>query len=64
MWRPFAMKTINHWRKNSKKTIEDKNISNAHGLAESILWKWLYYQKQSLDSIKSLQIFNDINQRD
>jgi hypothetical protein len=26
------------------KTTEDRKNSNAHGLAESLLWKWLYCQ--------------------
>ena len=29
-------------------------IQNAIELEESILWKWLYYQKQSIDSKQSL----------
>jgi hypothetical protein len=31
-------------KKKSKKTTDDRKMSHAHGLAESILWKWLYYQ--------------------
>jgi hypothetical protein len=47
------MKTINHWRVELKETSEDGKISQAHRLAESISWKWLYYQKQFLSSIQS-----------
>jgi hypothetical protein len=42
------MKTMKHWRKKLKKTLEDGR--NVHRLAELALWKWPYYQKQSIDS--------------
>jgi hypothetical protein len=41
------METTNHWRKKSKKSIDDGKISHAHGLSESILWKW-YITKSNL----------------
>jgi hypothetical protein len=43
---------MKHQRKRSKKTTEDGKISHAHGLAESIEWKWLYYQKQATCSMQ------------
>jgi hypothetical protein len=43
----------NHWMKKLKKITEDGKISHAHELAESILWRWLYYQKWSTCSIQS-----------
>jgi hypothetical protein len=48
-----TMKTINNWTKKSKKTTEDEKISHPYGLAESILWKWLYYQKPFTCSMQS-----------
>jgi hypothetical protein len=51
-------------KKKSKKTTEDGKISHAHGLAEPILWKWLYYQKQSKCSMQSPPNSNDIHHRD
>jgi hypothetical protein len=50
----YATKTINHWRKKLKK---DGRIFHACGLIESILWKWLYYRKQSIHSMQSLPKF-------
>ena len=35
-------------------TNTDGEIYRVHGLAESILSKWLYYPKQSIDSMQSL----------
>ena len=32
----------------------DGEIYHVLGLEESILWKWLYYPKQSIDSMPSL----------
>jgi hypothetical protein len=52
-----TMKTINLWRKKLKKTTEDGKISNAHGSAELILWKCIYYQKQPICSMASLSKF-------
>jgi hypothetical protein len=37
-----------------KKTPEDGKTSHVYGLAELILWKWLYYQKWSTDSMQCL----------
>jgi hypothetical protein len=47
------MKTADHWIKESKKTLDYRKTSHVHGMSESILWKWLYYQKQSTYSMKS-----------
>ena len=41
-------------RKKSKRTQTDGEIYRVHGLEESILSKWLYYPKKSIDSMKSL----------
>jgi hypothetical protein len=41
----------------SKKTSEDGKISHARRLTESILWKCLNYQKQSVCSMQSLSKF-------
>jgi hypothetical protein len=38
--------------------------SHAHGLAESILWKWLYYQKWLHVQCNPHQNSNDIHHRD
>ena len=35
----------------------DREIYRVHGLEESILWKWLYYPKQSIDSMQSLSSY-------
>ena len=43
--------------KEIKMTQTDGEIYHVHGLEESILWKWLYYQKQSTDSMQSLSNF-------
>ena len=40
-------KTIRHWWKKSKMAQTDGEIFHILGLEESILWKWLYYPKQS-----------------
>ena len=37
-----------------KMTQADGDINHVLGLEESILWKWLYYPKQSTDSVQSL----------
>ena len=47
-------KTIIHWWKKSKTTQADGNIYRVLGLDESTLSKWLYYPRQSIDSMKSL----------
>jgi hypothetical protein len=36
-----------------------RSLIHAHGLAESTLWKWPYYQKKSTCSMQSLQNSND-----
>ena len=38
-------------------------IHRVHGLEESILWKWVYYLKQSIDSMQSLSSSNCILHR-
>ena len=35
-------------------TKSDGEIYHVLGLEKSILWKWLYYPKQSTDSMQSL----------
>ena len=47
-------KTIRHWWKKLKMIPTDGEIYHILGLEESILWKWLYYRKQSTDSMQSL----------
>ena len=44
-------------------TQTDGKIYHVLGLEESILWKWLYYQMQSADSMWSYQITDDIFHR-
>jgi hypothetical protein len=36
---------------------EDGKISHVHGLVESTLWKWPYYEKQSTCSTQSISKF-------
>jgi hypothetical protein len=38
------------------KTLEDGRSAHAYGWAKSILWKWLYYQKQSMFSAIPIKI--------
>ena len=47
-------KTIRNWWKKLKTIQTDGAIHNVLGLEESTLWKWLYYPKQSTDSMQSL----------
>ena len=47
-------KTVRHWWKKLKMIPTDEEIYCILGLEESILWKWLYYPKQSTDSVQSL----------
>ena len=47
-------KTVRHWWKKSKMIQTDGEICYVLVLEESILWKWLYYPKQSTDSIQPL----------
>ena len=49
------------YAENSKTLMKEIEDDTAHGetrnvlgLKESILWKWLYYPKQSIDSMQSL----------
>ena len=46
-------KIIRHWWKNLKMIQTDGEILHVLGLEESTLWKWLYYPKQSIDSVQS-----------
>ena len=43
--------------KKSKRTQINGEIYRVHGLEESILSKWLYYPKQSIDSTQSLSSY-------
>ena len=47
-------KTIRDCWKKLKMIPRDGEIYHVLGLKESILWKWLYYPKQSTDSVQSL----------
>ena len=38
----------------TKMTETDGEIHHVLGLEGSILWKWLYYPKQSTDSVRTL----------
>ena len=38
----------------SERTQTDGEIYRDHGLEESILWKWVYYPKQSINAMQSL----------
>jgi hypothetical protein len=46
------MKTINPWRKKLKNILEDRKTSEVHRLSEIIMWKWLYYWRQSTDPVQ------------
>ena len=48
-----------------KEIKDDPNVEIHHGLGleESILWKWLYYPKQSTDSVQYYQNTNGIFHR-
>ena len=45
-------KTVRHWWNKSKMTYSYGEIHHILGLKESILWKWLYCPKQSIDSMQ------------
>ena len=47
-------RTIRHWWKKSKMKKTDGEIHLVLGLKELVLWKWLYYPKQSTDSMQSI----------
>ena len=49
----YPLKTIRHWWKKSKMIQTDGKIYHL-GLEESIRSKWLYYPRQSTDSMQSL----------
>ena len=51
-------KTIRHWWKILKMIQTDGEIYHVLGLEESTLWKWLYYPKQSEDSMQSLSNYH------
>jgi hypothetical protein len=38
--------------KEIQEDTKDGKISCAHGLAELILWKWLYYKEWPIDSMQ------------
>ena len=50
----YTQKTKKPWWTELKTTQTDGEIFHVPELKESILWKWLYHQMQSTDSIKSL----------
>ena len=56
-------KTIRHWWKKLKMIQTDGEIYHVLGLEESILQKWLYYPKQSIDSMHPYQTTNGIFHR-
>ena len=45
------------YRLNFLKKLTDGEIYHVHGLEESILSKWLYYPKQSIDLMQSLSSY-------
>ena len=47
-------KTVRHWKNKLNMIQTDGEIYHVLGLEESTLWKWLYYPKQSTDSVQSL----------
>ena len=53
----YIGKTIKHWWKKSKMTQIDRGIYHVLELEESIEWKWVYYPKQSIDSMQSLSSY-------
>ena len=46
-----------HWWKKSNMAQIDGKIYHVHGLEGSIQWKWVYYPKQSIDSMQSLSSY-------
>ena len=46
--------TVRYWQKISRTTQTGGEIYYVLGLEESILWKWLFYPKQSMDSLQPL----------
>jgi len=38
----------------------DREIYYVPGSGESIYWKWVYYSKQSIDTVQSLSVSNNI----
>ena len=56
---PVVMYGRENWtiKKAEKSTQTDGEIYRVHGLEESILSKWLYYPKQSIDSMQSLSSY-------
>ena len=43
--------------KKIKGTIIDEETYHVHGWEDSIYWKWVYYPKQSIDSMQSLSSY-------
>ena len=50
-------KTVRHWWKKLKRIQTDGEIYHVLGLEESTLWEWLYYPKQSTDSVQPLSSY-------
>ena len=51
-----TQKTVRYWWKKSKTTQTDGEIHHVLELEASILWKWLYYPKQSTDRFSAIPI--------
>ena len=51
-----TQKTVRYWWKKSKTTQTDGEIHHVLELEASILWKWLYYPKQSRDRFSAIPI--------
>ena len=56
-------KIIRHWWKKSRTTQTDGVIHHILEFEETILWKWLYNQKQSTGSMQFLSNYNLIFHR-
>ena len=56
-------KTVRHWWNKLKMIQTDGEIYHVLRLEESTLWKWLYYPKQSTDSMQSLSNYRGIFHR-
>ena len=46
--------TVKHWWRKLKMIQRNGKTSHIHRLEELILWKWLFYPKQSTDEMQSL----------
>ena len=56
-WKLSIKVALTYWWKKSKRTQIDGEIYQVHGLEESIQWQWVYYPKQSIDSMQSLSSY-------